>query len=263
MTRSTFIAAPLMALTAIAIAFAPVAVKAEEATAPAAKEAFSAEQKTALDKAIHDYLMANPQVIMESVEQYRQNQEAIDAKGFAEKIKARHDDIYNDAASPVVGNKKGDVTLVEFFDYNCGYCKQAFRDVQKILDEDKKLRIVFKEFPILSESSHTAARYALAAERQGKYMEFHTTLMTQSGPLSETRMESIGKDLGLDVKKLKEDANSPTIRAEIEKNLALGREVGIAGTPAFVIGDDALRGHYGLEALRKVIADKRSGAKAE
>jgi len=110
---------------------------------------------------------------------------------FAEKIKARHDDIYNDAASPVVGNKKGDVTLVEFFDYNCGYCKQAFRDVQKILEEDKKLRIVFKEFPILSESSHTAARYALAADRQGKYMEYHTVLMTQSGPLNEARMESI------------------------------------------------------------------------
>jgi len=262
-TRSTFIAAPLIAMTAIILAFAPVAVKAEEAAAPAAASAFSAEQKAALDTAIHDYLMANPQVIMESVEQYRQNQEAIDAKGFAEKIKARHDDIYNDAASPVVGNKKGDVTLVEFFDYNCGYCKQAFRDVQKILEEDKKLRIGFQEFPILSESSHTAAPYALAADRQGKYTEYHTVLMTQSGPLNEARMESIGKDIGLDVKKLKEDANSPTIRAEIEKNLALGRDVGIAGTPAFVIGDDALRGHYGLDALRKVIADKRAAAKTE
>ena len=251
MIRSTLMAA----VAALLVAFAPLSVHAQDATP------FTAEQKTALDKAIHDYLMANPQVIMESVEQYRQNQETMDAKAFAEKIKQRHDDIYNDAASPVAGNKKGDVTLVEFFDYNCGYCKQAFRDVQKIMDEDKNLRIVFKEFPILSESSHTAARYALAANRQGKYLEFHTTLMTQSGPLSETRLESVAKDLGMDVKKLKEDAASPTIRAEIEKNLELGREVGIAGTPAFVIGDDALRGHYGLDALRKIIGEKRAEKK--
>jgi protein-disulfide isomerase len=262
-TRTLFIAAPLIAMTAIVLAFAPVTVNAQEAAASAEKSPFSSEQKAALDTAIHDYLMANPQVIMDSVEQYRQNQEANEAKGFVEKIKERHDDIYNDAASPVVGNKKGDVTLVEFFDYNCGYCKQAFRDVLKILEEDKKLRVVFKEFPILSESSHTAARYALAAGRQGKYMEFHTALMTQSGQMNEGRMETLGKELGLDVKKLKEDANSPIIRAEIEKNLALGRDVGIAGTPAFVIGDDALRGHYGLEALRKVIADKRAAQKED
>lgn len=272
MTRSKICAA----MTAVLLTCSPLAVMAQDAavetkteaaaaaTVPApVAEAFSAEQKKALDGLIHDYLMANPKVIMESVEQYRQNQENMDLQAFTAKIKENHEQIYNDPTSPVAGNKKGDVTLVEFFDYNCGYCKQAFKDVQTIIGEDKNLRVVFKEIPILSESSHTAARYALAAERQGKYWEYHTALMGGSGQINEAKLESVAKDVGLDVKKLKADAESPEIRTTLEKNLELAREIGISGTPGFVLGDEALRGHYGLEALRKFIAEQRKRAKPE
>jgi len=269
-TRSTTYAALIAAL----ITCSPLAVMAQDSAAETAKtEAtktesapaapFSADQQKALDTAIHDYLMANPKVIMDSVEQYRQNMENADAQAFAVKIKEKHEEIYNDKASPVAGNPKGDVTLVEFFDYNCGYCKQAFKDVQTLVGEDKNLRVVFKEIPILSESSHTAARYALASDKQGKYWEYHTALMTSSGQINDAKLESVAKDVGLDVKKLKADAETPEIRAAIEKNLELAREIGISGTPGFVLGDEALRGHYGLEALRKFIKDQRALKKAD
>jgi protein-disulfide isomerase len=254
-TRSTMYAA----MTAILVAFSPMAVLAQDA---AAAPAFNETQMKALDTVIHDYIMANPRVIMDAVEQYRQNQDEMDAKAFSVKIEEKHEAIYNDPSSPVAGDKNGDVTLVEFFDYNCGYCKQAFKDVQKLIDEDKKLRVVFKEIPILSESSHTAARYAQAADKQGKYWEFHQALMNSSGQINEAKLESVAKDVGLDVEKLKKDADSAGVRTAIEKNLELARSIGISGTPGFVIGDQALRGHYGLEALRKSIAELRA-AKTE
>ncbi|MGZ9108428.1 MAG: DsbA family protein [Micavibrio sp.] len=251
MTRSTMYAA----MTAILVAFSPLAAQAQDT---AAAPAFNEAQMKALDTVIHDYIMENPRVIMDAVEQYRQNQDEMDAKAFSVKIKEKHEAIYNDPSSPVAGDKDGDVTLVEFFDYNCGYCKQAFKDVQKLIDEDKKLRVVFKEIPILSESSHTAARYAQAADKQGKYWEFHQALMNSSGQINEAKLESVAKDVGLDVEKLKKDADSAEIRTAIEKNLELARSIGISGTPGFVIGDQALRGHYGLEALRKSISELRA-----
>lgn len=236
-----------------------------EAGAAASTDAapFTAEQKKALDTAFREFLMANPKVIMDSVEQFRQNQESAEMQAFTQKIKERHEEIYNDPASPVAGNPKGEVTLVEFFDYNCGYCKHAFKDVQTLIGEDKNLRVVFKEIPILSESSHTAARYALASHKQGKYWEFHTALMNSTGQINESKLESVAKDVGLDLKKLKEDAADPAIRAAIEKNLALAHDIGISGTPGFVLGDEALRGHYGLDTLRRFIKDQHSRKAAE
>lgn len=254
MTHSTM----YTAMAAILVAFSPMAAQAQESGAAPAAAVFSDAQKAALDTMIHDYLMENPRVIMDSVEQYRQNQEEMDAKAFSVKIKEKHDAIYKDPTSPVVGDKNGDVTLVEFFDYNCGYCKQAFKDIEKLVEEDKKLRIVFKEIPILSETSHTAARYALAADKQGKYWEYHKALMSGGGQINDAKLESVAKDIGLDVEKLKKDADSAEVRTTIEKNLELAREIGISGTPGFIIGDEALRGHYGLEALRKSIAALRT-----
>ena len=259
MTRSAIYAALLGAfITAAPFAVLAQDVKTENAAEATASSPFTEAQKKALDTAIRDYLMANPKVIMDSVEQFRQNQENADMQAYAQKIRDKHEEIYNDPSSPVAGNLKGDVTLVEFFDYNCGYCKQAFKDVQTMIGEDKNLRVVFKEIPILSESSHTAARYALAADKQGKYWEFHSALMGSTGQISESRLESVAKDVGLDVKKLKADAEDPAIRAAIEKNLTLAHEIGITGTPGFILGDEALRGHYGIDALRKFIKDEHA-----
>lgn len=222
-----------------------------------AQEAFSDEQKKQIETLMHDYLMSNPQVIMDSVDQFRQRSEEESTKGFDEKIKSSGDKLYNDPASPVGGNPKGDVVLVEFFDYNCGYCKLAFKDLQTLINEDKNLKVVFKDIPILSEASHTAARYALAADKQGKYWEFHQHLM-ENGANGEALLQNAAKSAGLDFERLKKDADTAEIRAALEKNLELAREIGISGTPGFVIGGKALRGHYGIEALQKTITETRA-----
>lgn len=222
----------------------------------AEKGSFTDGQKAEMGTVIHDYLMENPQVIMEAVEKYRQNQEEMENKATVDKIKSSQDAIFHDPTSPVAGNKDGDVTLVEFFDYNCGYCKLAYKDVKTLLGEDKKLRVVFKDFPILSESSNTAARYALAADKQGKYWEFHQAVM-EGGHTDDASMEKMGKDIGLDIEKWKKDADSPETRAIIEKNMSLARDLGFTGTPGFILGETPLRGHYGIDALRKLIAEQR------
>lgn len=239
-----------------AAAFAALLTGLVPAPARAQDSVFSDAQKKAIDAMIHDYLMNHPEAIMESVEKYRQESEASASRIFDEKIKTSSDALYKDPMSPVVGNKDGDVTLVEFFDYNCGYCKLAFKDIKTLIGEDKNLRVVFKEIPILSEASYMASRYALAAEKQGKYWEFHQELM-RNGANNESMIERSAKDVGLDLDKLRKDADSPEIRAALEKNLALARDIGITGTPGFVIADKALRGHYGVDALRKTIADTR------
>lgn len=239
------------ALAAILVSFAPLPVQAADAPA------FTDAQKKEMDTLIHDYLMNNPKIIMDSVEKYRNDQQSSDEKSFDAKVKEKSAALYKDAKDPVSGNKDGDVTLVEFFDYNCGYCKHAFKDVQTLLKDDKKLKVVFKDIPILSESSYTAARYALAANKQNKYWEFHQAMMEHNGPISEESLLAVSKEIGLDIEKLKKDANDPETRAQIEANLALAREIGISGTPGFVINDKVLRGAYGLEAMQKTIADSR------
>lgn len=246
----------LTAMTALLVCLSPV--QAGAADAPAG---FTDAQKKELDTIMHDYLMNNPKVIMDAVEKYRQDQQANEEKAFDVKVKERNVDLYKNEKDPVAGNKDGDVVLVEFFDYNCGYCKHAFKDVQTLLKNDKKLKVVFKDIPILSETSFTAARYALAANRQGKYWEFHTAMMEHNGPITEDVLADVGKKSGLDVAKLKKDADDPAVRAQIESNLSLARDIGVTGTPAFVINDVVLRGAYGLEAMQKTITDVRANKK--
>ena len=232
------------------------------ALAQDAAPAFNDAQKKEIEKIIQDYIMSNPKIVMDAAQKFQANQEEMESQAMEKAIKDKAEALYNDPATPVAGNPKGDVTLVEFFDYNCGYCKIAFKDVQTLVNEDKNLKVVFKEIPILSETSNIAARYALAANKQGKYWEFHAALMGTSGGISETMIDQIGKDLKLDMTKLKADADSAEIRAEIEKNMDLARELGITGTPGFVIADKPLRGHYGVDAMRKLISEAR-GAKPE
>lgn len=240
-----------VALAALLVSLAPV-------SAHAADAGFTDAQKKQMDTMIHDYIMANPQVIMDSVEKFRNDQQNADEKKFDAKVKEKGNELYKTAADPVTGNKAGDVTMVEFFDYNCGYCKHAFKDVQTLIANDKKLKVVFKDIPILSETSFTAAQYALAANKQGKYWEFHQAMMEHNGPISEESLQSVAKSIGLDVEKLKKDSKDPEIRAQIEANLSLARDIGINGTPGFVINDTVLRGAYGLEAMQKAIADSRT-----
>ena len=172
-------------------------------------------------------------------------------------IVARQDELLNDPASPVGGNPDGDVTLVEFFDYQCPYCKTIFPSIQALLAEDRNLRYVFKEFPILGRASVFAARAALAARRQGKYLEFHTALMPARGKLTETRVMRLAEKVGLDVDRLRRDMADGTVDATIRRNLELADGLGIFSTPVFIIGDTQIPGAVEIDTLKVLIARAR------
>lgn len=218
---------------------------------------FSAEQQDEINDMIQDFLMKNPEVIMKSVNDYqvRMSKEA-EEKGNA-KIKDYQDFLYKNPASPEIGNPKGDVTIVEFFDYNCGYCKQALPAIQKIVEEDKNVRVVFKELAVLGPSSDMAALWALAAHKQGKYWEYHQALMTTPMQKTPENLEKIAVDLKLDVEQMKKDVEDPATEAIIKKNAEVSGEMGIRGTPAFIINDQITRGYVDVSVLKTIIADKR------
>ena len=175
-------------------------------------------------------------------------------------IIVRQDELLNDPASPVGGNPDGDVTLVEFFDYQCPYCKRIFPSIQALLAEDRNLRYVFKEFPILGKESVFAARAALAARRQGKYLEFHMAVMSAKGKWTEAKVMRLAKTAGLDVDRLRRDMADGTVDAMIRRNLDLADGLGIFSTPVFIIGDTQIPGAVEIDTLKTLIARARQRA---
>ena len=217
---------------------------------------FSAEQKEALGDVIKSYLMDNPEVIFESIEAYRAQEEAREQEKAANAIKDNLAKL-TAAEAPSIGASDADVTIVEFFDYNCGYCKRALPDILSITDSDKKVRFVFKEMPILGPTSMTAAQWAMAAHKQDKYFEFHSALMKFRGPKEEKQMVKIAKDLKLDVDQMKKDAASDEIQAMIDEDVAMARTIGINGTPAFIVGETLYPGYIGEDGMKSAIKEAR------
>jgi protein-disulfide isomerase len=205
-----------------------------------------------------EYLLDNPEVIVEAVRQMEARQQAAQENELTAVVAARQEDIFNDPASPVGGNVAGDVTLVEFFDYNCPYCRQAAPIMQQLQQEDGGVRIVFKEFPILGPGSRFAARAALASQKQGKYVAFHSAMMTYKGQISESSTLEIAAQVGLDVEQLKRDMADPAIEAEIRSNFELADALRISGTPTFVSGKQTTRGLVDLETMAQLIAAARA-----
>ena len=210
--------------------------------AETAANAFTPDQKQAIEKIVKDYLVANPEVMLEVqniLEAKMEKQQAEKAKAaLAENAK----DIYRRAESPVAGNADGDITVTEFFDYNCGYCKRSFPEVTKLITDDPKVRVVFKETPILSKGSEEASRVALAARLQGKYWEVHKALFESKGQANEGMALKIAEKLGLDMAKLKADMIGPEVKAELASAKELATKMGINGTPHFLVGDKSIAG---------------------
>ncbi len=233
------------------------------AYAPATRAAAEGITKENLGPAVREYLLANPEVVIEAVEAYQKKQEMADAEKAKENLKTHKDFLYkaDKDATPEVGNPDATVTVVEFFDYNCGYCKRALKEVQSVLAEDKDVRFVFKDMPILSPQSQTAAHWSLAAQRQGKYFEFHQKVMNHQGGISETSLAEIAKEVGLDVEKMKKDAADPKIAEIVMQNVKVATDLGLRGTPAFIINDRVIGGYIELEEMKRVIAEVRAEAK--
>lgn len=225
----------------------------------AQEKPISAAERKAIEDIVRDYILKNPEVVIQSIQtmQAREKQ-ATKEKAKASLVKLRPE-LLNDPASPVGFNLKGDVSIVEFFDYRCGYCKRVFPDIMKVLNEDKNIRYVFKEFPILGPDSITASKAALAAWNldKEKYTAFHKAMMITKGGLPESRVMRIAAKVGYDVKALKKAMNEPRVQAQIDKNFAIAQALDINGTPAFIIGDEIIRGAVDLGTLKQLVAKAR------
>ena len=205
---------------------------------------------------MRNFILDNPQVLLDAVQRHEESQQAAENDAIKTALVEQKKELLN-GQSPVAGNPNGDVTIVEFFDYNCPYCRKAGPVITEAIAADKGLRIVYKEWPILGSNSQFAARAALASHAQGKYEPFHQALMMSSSSVDESStLETAGK-LGLDIERLKRDMESDAVKAELQRNFALAEKLRITGTPAFVIGEDIIRGFVGLDALQQSIASAR------
>jgi protein-disulfide isomerase len=225
----------------------PVAAGAQ--TAPPDREA--------IEKIVREYLMKNPEVIIEAVQELEKRQTAARSQQAQLAIAKHKAELISDPGTPVGGNPNGDVTIVEFFDYHCGYCKRAHPTMQGVVKADAKIRIAYKQMPILTPNSRVAAAGALAAAKQGKYGEMHNALMEARGELTRERVLQIAGGLKLDTDRLAKDMAAPEIGQQIDRSLELARALGIDGTPAFVIGNKVIPGAVDAGVITAAVAEAR------
>ena len=211
----------------------------------------------AIRQIIREYLIEHPEVLIEAQQALQAKRAAQEAEQAQQAIQLYRDELLFDPEAPVAGNPDGAVTLVEFFDYRCGYCRRVKPTVETLLAENDDLRLVFKEFPILGPESTEAARAALAARNQGSYEAFHWALMETDGSFDRDHILSVARSVGLDDQRLARDMEDPALDSLLERNAALANALGIGGTPAFVIGDRLIGGALPLEHFRVAIADAR------
>jgi protein-disulfide isomerase len=209
------------------------------------------------EQSVRDYLLKNPEVLLEAMQILQERQQVAAAEQQQGVIDSHRQAIFNDPRDPIAGNPAGDVTLVEFFDYNCPYCRKAASVVVELEKADPDLRLVFKEFPILGAGSTFAARAALAAKEQGKHVALHHALMQAEDRVTEDLVMTIAAGLGLDTERLRRDMQSPEVTALIDDNQRLAAALGITGTPSFVIGDRIIPGVVGREELQRLVSSAR------
>jgi protein-disulfide isomerase len=216
---------------------------------------------TALEKIIRDTILKNPEIVVEALEAYKRQEVAREAAAAEAAVSANREKIQRDPGSPVGGNPKGDVTLVEFFDYRCGVCKRVHPTVAALIKSDGKIRRVYKEWPILGPQSVFASRAALASREQGLYLPFHNALMEVRGALTAKRVMAAASKVGLDTKKLAIDMKDARIDLIFERNFKLARALRINGTPSFVIGDTLIKGARDIDTMRALVVDARTKGK--
>jgi protein-disulfide isomerase len=223
-----------------------------------AAEALDPAMKGAIETFIHDYLMAHPEVLEASLQQLEERRQVEARQRGREAVATFQKELFLDPESPISGNPSGDVTMVEFFDYRCRYCKAVAGSVTQLLKDDPNVRLVYKDFPILGDASVAASKAALASRAQGKYPAFHEALMAAKGDLTEAAVMEIAGAVGLDTARLQVDMETPAVRAIIEKNRALADRLGLTGTPAFIVGKELAPGALDLATMKELVAQARS-----
>ncbi len=234
-------------------------------TAPAQADGFTPEQKSELGPIIKDYLMAHPEVLRDAITELDTREKQAEADGRKKALAELGDKLSTQPDSLVIGNPDGKVTLVEFFDYNCGYCKRALGDLDKLMKTNQDLKVVLRDFPILSAASVDAALVALAAHNQftgGRYWEYHRKLLSSPSRVGKDQALAVAQSMGADMARLKKDADEPKTRAAIQQSLSDAQALALNGTPSYVVGDDAIVGAQGFDEIEKRIESMRKCGKA-
>ncbi len=232
------------------------------APAPAAN-AFTDAQRAEIENIVKEYLTnKQPEVLAEGIQNLQKREQAEAESKTKESVNKERNRLFNDPNSPVGGNPKGSVTVVEFYDYQCGYCKLSEEAIERLLKEDKDVRFVYKNFPVLGPISVEAAKAGLASVRQGKFQVFHNALMTRKEHLTSDMIYKVARDVGLNVDKLKKDMADASLTDALNADLKLGQDVGVRGTPMFIISNNAVYpGALQYEQLKKAVNDARSDTK--
>lgn len=223
-------------------------------------ETMSAEERALFGAEVRAYLMENPQVIMEAVQALEVQQADAQAQADLTLVSDHADAIFNDGFSFVGGNPDGDITLVEFMDYRCGFCKRAYGEVEKLLESDGNIRFIVKEFPILGEQSVLASRFVIAAkhlEGEEAYKSLHDALMSFNGDITLPALRRLSDTYGLDAAAIEARMNDEAITEEIAATRALAQQLQITGTPTFVMHDEMLRGFLPYDQMRAILEEKR------
>lgn len=235
------------------------------AAAPVAADEFSPAQKTGIEKIVRDYLLSNPEVIREAIDELEKRQKAAEGALREKVVSEQGAKITHSANQAVVGNPDGDVTLVEFFDYNCGYCKQSLASIAKLIEGEPKLRVVLKDFPILGTDSVETAQVATAARMQlspAKFWEFHKKLLSTRGHIGKAQALAAAKEVGADMDRLEKDAAGPETQAALKEVATLADQLKFDGTPSWVIGKEAIVGGLPYAQLKSKIDNMHKCGKA-
>lgn len=236
--------------TALAVGLAGAGVGAGTAVAAAGQSGQPAN-RAEIEAIVRDYILNHPEIIPEAVARLEQAE-------ARKALTANREAIETPFPGAVAGNPKGDVKLVVFFDYACPYCRQGHADVQKLVSEDSRLTVIYRDFPVLSPASSEAAMASLSAATQGGYAKFHNAMFESPGRVSLARTMGIVKGVGLSEDKVTGDLKNPALRAELDRNLALGRALGLTGTPSYIIGNRILSGAVGYDQLKAAVASARA-----
>ncbi len=213
--------------------------------------------RQAFEQMIEQYIRSHPEVIEQSLQSLENKRAAEEQERQRAALATHQQELLNDPASPISGNPAGDVTVVEFFDYRCGYCKKAASALTQLQQSDARVRVVYKDFPILGETSELAAKAALASNLQGKHRAFHEALLAAREDLTKEQLFRIATETGLDVNRLDQDMTRPEWQPIIDRNRALAKTLGISGTPAFIVGNDLVPGAVDLKTLQELVAHTR------
>jgi len=235
------------------------------AAAPVSAQSLTDKQKDEVRTLIREYMLANPEIIQEAMTELERKQGEAEKVARTKALEQLAGALADSPRAIVVGNPKGDVTLVEFFDYNCSYCKKAMGDVKTLVQNDPKLRVVLRDFPVLGPDSVEASLAAVAAKNQftgEKYWDFHQKVLESRGRIGKDRVFAVAKEMGADMARLQKDLESPETRAAVEETMRFADALRLQGTPAFVVGKEVIFGAVGLEPLKTAVASTRKCGKA-